>query len=74
VRVDRRRRLAVGACHKMALATKPLPQRGEAIPKQSGAYRCLATQGMANMQFIMNLIWDLSRSSSMAAVSQERHR
>jgi hypothetical protein len=38
VRVDRRRRLAVGACHKMALATKPLPQRGEAILKQSGAY------------------------------------
>ena len=31
-------------------------------------------QGMANMQFIMNLIWDFSRSSSIAALSQERHR
>jgi hypothetical protein len=30
--------------------------------------------GMANMQFIMNLIWDFSRSSSMAALSQEMHR
>jgi len=29
---------------------------------------------MANMQFIMNLIWDFSRSSSIAALSQERHR
>ena len=29
---------------------------------------------MANMQFIMNLIWDFSRRSSLVALSQERHR
>jgi hypothetical protein len=63
------------ACHKMALATKPLPQPREAVLKQSGAYPSLAQRrGTANMQLIMDLIWDFSRSNSMASLSQTRHR
>lgn len=46
----------------------------ENVLKQNWAYPSFIRQGMANMQFIMNLIWKLSRGSSIAALSQGRRR
>jgi hypothetical protein len=53
--------------------TASLARRSDPETKRRLSFS-LQTQGIANMQFNMNLIWDLSRSSSLAAVSQEKYR
>jgi hypothetical protein len=44
----------------------------EAALKQNDAYRCSPRTGDRIMQFILELIWDLSRSSYLEALPQEK--
>jgi hypothetical protein len=56
------------SCETIFLVRRKRPETKRRLPFP------YTRQGMANMQFIMNLIWYFSRSSSMAALSQGRHR
>jgi len=54
---------------------KPFHWLHEAVLKQNGAYpRISIKTGTTTMQFILNLIWDLSRSNSMAVLGREVRR
>jgi len=50
--------------------TKPFSQTDENVLKQRGRYTRLQQQGTATMQFILNLIWEQSRSSYLAALAE----
>jgi hypothetical protein len=52
---------------------KSFSQSHEAIPKQNGAYRRISKTGTGAMQFILDLLWDLSRSASLAAIARREH-
>jgi hypothetical protein len=53
--------------------TKPFPWPHEAILKQNGTYPVTVyPERDHKMQFILELIWDLSRSEDLAVLPQEQ--
>ena len=54
------------------LTTKPFPWPNEAVLKQNYAHPCLPRRGIGNMQFILDLIWNHSRSRYLAALLEEK--
>ena len=54
------------------LTTKPFPWPNEAVLKQNYAHPSPPRMGIGNMQFILDLIWNHSRSRYLAALPEEK--